>query len=310
MPKKEAHQKKLTARKIIATSFFVGLLDVILNVIVAALSGSVVMLTQVLEGVADLSSSGLLLIGLRRSMQKEDRAHPFGYGREIYIWTLLSGLIMFGITATFSIYLGWQRYQHPELIHNSNLAIIVLLITFFTNFYAFYLSFVRLLRKRSAKSIVRIFYRSSLVETKTTFILDLMGASASLLGAIAIGIYVITGDGRFDGIGAIVIGITLAVLSFFLLMGIMDLIVGRSASAETELKIRTAAASVDEVNSVSDLKTMHIGSEKLLVNLDVNMKDRLDTDQLERLIDKIKEKIQEVVPSAKYIQIELETPRD
>ena len=126
-----------------------------------------------------------------------------------------------------------------------------------------------------------------MVETKTTFILDLMGSVASLVGTLALLIYVITGDIRFDGIGAIIIGIVLAVLAFLLLMGIRDLLVGRSASAETEAKIRDAALTVPEVDKVLDLKTLHVGSEKLLVNLEVNMDNDLNTDELEKLMAQI-----------------------
>jgi cation diffusion facilitator family transporter len=300
----------ITARKVIVASFAVDVLDIILSITVAIITGSVVMLTETLEGVSDLVSSGLLLIGLKRSSQKADRTHPFGYGREIYFWTLLAALIMFGVTSTVSIYFGWERFWHPHVIKNLYLAQIVLFLTFLTNGYAFYLSLSRLLRKRSIRQIIKIFYRSSLVETKTTFILDLMGTVASFIGMCALLIYSVTGDMRFDGIGAIAIGITLAFLAFLLLMGIRDLLVGRSASLVTEKKIREAALQIDEVKDVLDLKTMHVGSEKLLVNLEVHMKNELDTDQIERLMDKIKEKIQLEVPSVKYIQVELETPEE
>src|SRR3989344_6603198 len=219
MPPKDAKlEKKITARRVIITSFLVDLLDIVLNFSVAIVSGSVIMITRVLEAIADLTASGFLLIGLRRSMRKEDKAHPFGYGREIYFWTLLSALVMFGLTSTLSFYFGWLRFNNPEIIHKINLALLVLIITFFTNFYAFFLSFRRLLRRRPAKHIIQIFYRSSLVETKTTFILDLMGTTASFLGMIALGIYVLTGDLRLDGIGAMAIGVSLGFSSIFLLL--------------------------------------------------------------------------------------------
>ena len=309
MPPKDAKlEKKITARRVIITSFVVDLLDIILSFSLAVISGSVIMVTQVLEAIADLTASGFLLIGLRRSMRKEDKTHPFGYGREIYFWTLLSALLMFGLTSTLSFYFGWKRFISPEEIHNINLALLVLVITFFTNFYAFFLSFRRLLRRRPAKHIVQIFYRSSLVETKTTFILDLMGTSASFLGVIALGIYVLSGDLRFDGIGAMAIGISLGFASIFLLLGIRDLLIGKSASEETEKKIIDAALEVEEVKGVLDLKTLHVGPERLLVNLEVHMQQRLSTRELEKLIDKVKESIQKEVPTVKYLQVELETP--
>jgi cation diffusion facilitator family transporter len=267
------------------------------------------MLTQVLEGAADLISSGFLLIGFYRSKHKEDKTHPFGYGREIYFWSLLSALVMFGLTSTLSFYLGWQRFFHPQPLHDINFALIILIITFFTNGYAFSLSFSRLLKKRPLRHILRIFYRSSLVETKTTFILDLMGTCASFIGTIALAIYVFTGDLRFDGLGAMIIGIVLAIFSFFLVLGIRDLMIGKSASGETELKIKNAALEIGEVEEILDIKTLHVGSEKLLVNLYVHMRSRLGTRELEKLMDKIEDRVREEIPSAKYVQVELDTPR-
>jgi len=115
---------------------------------------------------------------------------------------------------------------------------------------------------------------------------------------------------RFDGLGAMIIGIVLAILSLFLVTGIRELLIGKRASQETEDKIRQAALEIEEVQDVLGIKTMHIGTEKLLVDLDVHMQSRLGTRELEKLIDEVKDKIREKVPSAKYIQVELETPRE
>lgn len=306
--KPENPEKKITAKKVVVASFAVDVLDILLSLCAAIITGSIVMFTEALEGVSDLVSSGLLLIGLRRSSKKDDRAHPFGYGREIYFWTLLAALIMFGITSSVSIYLGWDRFWHPHQLHDIQLAIVILIFGVITNGYAFYLSFRRLMKKRSVRQIIQIFYRSSLIETKTTFTLDLMGTVAAVMRICALLAFVITGDSQYDGLGAMVVGVSLAFFAFILLMGIRDLLVGRSASLETEAKIREAALDIDEVNKVLDLKTLHVGSEKLLVNLEVNMDNNLSTDELEKLMDKVKDSIQKQVPSVKYIQVELETP--
>lgn len=300
---------KFSARKVILTSFFVDLLDIVLNLTVAILSGSVIMLAELMEGIADLLASGFLFIGLKRALKKEDRGHPFGYGREIYFWALLSALVMFGVTSTLSIYFGWKRFNNPQPITDINLAFLVLVIALVTNGYAFFLSKVRLLRNRSLKRIVKIFYSSSLIETKTTFILDLMGTLSAFLGIGALTFYVVTGDYRYDGIGAIAIGIMLAFLSLLLLLGIRDLIIGRSASAEVEERIKNAALNVDEVREVLNVKTLHVGPERLLVDLDVSMDFDLSTGELEVLIDNIKNEIRKEVPAVKYLQVELENPK-
>lgn len=301
-------KKRISSSRVVFVSFLVDILDVVLSLALAILSGSVVMLSQVLEGVADLISSGLLLVGLARSGQKADRDHPFGFGRELYFWALLSAIIMFAITATLSILFGWQRFIHPQVLHSIPLALLVLGITVITNGYAFYLSLKRLLRNRSIGQVARIFLRSSLIETKTTFTLDLMGVSASVLGIVTLVIYKITGDYRYDGLGAILIGVVLAIFSFILLLGVVDLIIGRSASVEVESRIRSAALRTPQVHKVLGLKTLHIGPERLLVNLDVHLRHNLTTKDIENLITKIKEDVKKEVPEVKHIQVELETP--
>lgn len=301
------HDKRLSARRIILTSFLVDVVDVFISLAVTILSGSVVMLTQFLQNFSDLVSSGLLLIGLMRSMRNEDKTHPFGYGREIYFWTFLAALIMFGITSTFSFYLGFRRLLNPIPVNSISLVFIVLLVNFVTNAYSFYQSYSRLINKRSFFSILKIFYRSSLVETKTTFTLDLMGSLSSIVGFLALLIYVLTGDLRFDAIGAMGIGIIMAVISVFLIFGIKDMLVGRSASYDVEEKIRKAALSVKKVEAITNLKTMHIGPEKLLVSLDAEIAERLRVKDLEKIIGAIEFEVRKVVPSAKYVLVELGT---
>ncbi len=298
---------QISSKRVILTSFAVDLLDVVVNLIIAVLSGSVIMLTEVFEGLSDLISSGLLMIGFYRSRQKENHSHPFGYGTEIYFWSLLSALVMFGLTSTLSFYFGFERVLHPKPLHDMTLALIVLVVSVFTNGYAFALSFLRLLKRKPVRHIARIFFRSSLVETKTTFTLDLMGTSSAVLGTISLGIYFFTGDQRFDGIGAMLIGIVLAILALFLILGIRELLIGKSASKETEEKIINAALKVEEVENVLEIKTLHVGTEKLLVNLYVHMKSKLGIRELEKLIDKIENNVRLEVPSAKYVQVELES---
>ncbi|MCL5784321.1 MAG: cation diffusion facilitator family transporter [Patescibacteria group bacterium] len=294
--------------KVVITSFLVDLLDVLTSFAVAMLSGSVVMVAQVLEGLADLAASGFLLIGLIRSRRPSDKKHPFGYGQEIYFWTMLSSLLILGVTSTLSIYFGWQRLLNPLTVNNIYLAFIVLGVTTLTNGYALSLSARRLLRGRNMRQIGKVFTRSSLIETKTTFVLDLMGTLASIFGFAALMFYQITGDLLFDGLGAIAIGGLLMVFGVILLITIKELIIGQSASLETEIKIRKATLLQPEVKSVLGLKTLHIGSEKLLVNAEVNLKSNLTTREIEGIMDRIKKDIKREVPQVKHIQVEVETP--
>lgn len=301
-------KSKISTDRVIITSFLVDLLDVLSSFLVAIFSGSVVMMAQVLEGLADLAASGFLLIGLVRSKKPSDKQHPFGYGLEIYFWTMLAAVLILGLTATVSFYFGWKRFQNPLPITNIYLAFIVLGVTTLTNGYALLTSIRRLLKGRSPLRLIRVFNNSSLIEVKTTFVLDLMGTLASIFGFIALAIYEVTGNLIFDGLGAMMIGVLLAIFGVILVAAMREMIIGQSAPPEVEGKIRQATLIQPEVKKVLDLKTLHIGSDKLLVNAEVNLVSSLTTREIEGIIDRIKENIKKQVPEVKHIQVEVETP--
>lgn len=297
-----------SAKKVVLTSFLTNFLDISLSLLVTLLSGSVVMLSQFLQAAADITSSGLLVLGINQSNKKPDKKYPFGHGRETFFWALISSLIMLGGTSTLSIFIGVQRFLNPEPVSHLGLALGTLFFALMTNTYSLSLSFKRLFKNEKTQQIPKAFFYSPLIETKTAFVLDLMATFASILGFISLVILEITGNYRFDGIGAILIGLSMAVLAFLLLKGVKDLLVGRSAAPEVEENIRTAAKTIPEVKDILDLRTMHLGPEKLLVNLEVHLQDDLDTDEIEKLTDRIKQVVQTKEPTVHHIQVELETP--
>jgi cation diffusion facilitator family transporter len=300
--------QKISSERVVLTSFLVDISDVVINIAVAAISGSVVMLSQALQGISDLIAAGFLVLGVKRSKRKADKKHPLGYGREIYFWTFLSALVTFSITAGVSFYLGFKRFVNPEPIENIELTFIALTIAIATNGYSMSLGLRRLLGKNNLSKLKEVLTKSVLIETKKAFILDLMGTTASILGLIALILYQTTGSMHFDGLGAMVIGVVMGFLALFVIKGSKDLLVGQSALPEVENEIIKTTESFPHVIKVLDLKTLHIGSEKLLVNMEVHLEDKLSTDEIEKLIDNIESKIRQTVPSAVSIQIELETP--
>lgn len=299
--------KKVSARRVVWTSFFVDTLDVLLNVAIAMVTGSVVMLAEALQGLADLTTATLLVIGLKRSSRRADLLHSFGYGREIYFWTLMSGVIMMAVTSSLSIHYGWGRIIQPAVIEHLGLAFSVLVLGFATNVYACSLSYHRLVEQYPRHGIWHAFFNSSRIETKATFILDLMGSASALFGIISLTIYVFTGNSQFDGVGAILIGVTIAVLALLLINGVKDFMIGRSVSPQIADEIRKAVLLTKEVDRVLDLRTMYIGTDKLLVNAEVHVKPSLKTRDLEKLIDEIKANVRHEIPSIHHLQIELET---
>lgn len=300
--------KKISSEKVVITSFLVDISDILINAVVVYLSGSVVMLSQLLQGFADLTASGFLVLGVKRSKHEPDRVHPLGYGREIYFWTFVSALITLSITAGASFYFGLRRFLNPEPIENIGIAFAALIFALITNGYSMTLGLKRLMGTNSLSKLKEVLTKSVLIDTKKAFVLDLMGTTASILGLIALALYIVTGNYQLDGLGAMAIGTTMAILAIFILKGAKDLLVGTSASPEIERKITQTTEAFPKVNKVLKLQTLNIGTEKLLVNMEVHLVDKLETDEIEKLIDKIESEIRKRVPSAIHIQIELETP--
>jgi divalent metal cation (Fe/Co/Zn/Cd) transporter len=146
------------------------------------------------------------------------------------------------------------------------------------------------------------------VTTKNALVLDLMGTTAAGSGLVSLLLYQSVGETRFDGVGAMVIGVTTAILALVLIIGVKGFLIGKRAAPQIEEKIKKAVLTVPQVNEILDLRTMQIGPDKLLVNIEVNLQDQLTTDELETLIDKIKKRVHEKVPSIQHVQVELETP--
>jgi cation diffusion facilitator family transporter len=302
-------EPKISARRVVLTSFLVDVTDVVLNIWVAVASGSVVMISQSIQGLADLLTSGLLLWGVRRSRRKADAEYNFGYGRELFFWILMSGVSMLILTAGLSIYIGIDRLIRPLPIDNVFSAYVVLGIGLVTNSYALSLSLRRLHARHFSSGFWESLRHPGLIETKATLILDTLGAVASLLGLLALLAYGITGQGLYDALGAILVGLLSGVLAIFLIIEAKDLLVGRGAKAPLADRIMDVALSVPGVEAILDFKTMYLGSEELLVNMEVHVADEMVTDEIEELMDRIKQKVKRAVPVVRHIQVEVETPR-
>jgi cation diffusion facilitator family transporter len=295
--------KKISSGKAVWTSFLVDLGDIIMNVIIMMITGSVVMLAEAFEGLSDLVASGLLLLGLRISRRRPNKKHPFGFGKALFFWTLVSAMVMLIFGAGLSVYFGVQRFLHPETIEKIPFAYGALCISIITNGYALSVSTRRLLENEKITKLFGIFLTTTHVETKNTFILDFTGTASAVMGLISLALYQLANVQYFDAVGAILIGILIAISSVLLIWGVKDYLTGKTASADLEESIRKAILKVKAVAGITELKTMYIGSEKLLVHLDINVHPA-DLEDMEPTVEKIKEHIRKEVPVVYSIQIE------
>ena len=299
---------KITQKKAVGTSLVVSISDVLLNLLVGLLTSSVVMISQSIQGLSDLVTAGVLFKGVKAAERKADNNYPLGYGREIFFYVLVASLFMFAGTGLVSFIIGFSNFRSPSPVDNIWLAFIMLLFGLISNGYAFNVSRKRLRLTLGSKAALLRVYKSSMVETKATFIVDLLGAISAIIGLISLALLMLSGQNAFDGIGSMAIGSVMMASSILLVLDAKSLIVGRAVAPHVTKEIIKAVTSVKGVLSVLDLKTMFLGSGRLLIIVEAHFDDALTADQIEQASDKIKTVVKAQVAQASVVQVEAETP--
>lgn len=305
---KTSSTSRITGLRTVVTSSLVSLGDIILSFLAAVITGSSVMVAQGLQGTADLITTLFLLLGVKRSKRSANASHPFGFGREIFFWVLISSLFAFLISGGLASFRAIQQLINGTQLESLPLAIGLLSFGLVTNAYSLSNSVRRLAAGKKGRSYWSYLRHSSLIETKMTLLVDLMGSLSAFLGILALILAQLTGNELYDGIGALIIGALTAAGALFVIFDLKDLIVGRSPHPQTIEAIRASALKHKHVQDVLDLRATTIGSDKYLVILEIHFADDLTTDQLEQSTDEIKETVMAKVPQAQRVQVEAESP--
>ena len=269
------------------------------------------MLAEGAHSVADTVNQVFLLISLPLSQRNPDPEHPYGYGQERFFWSFVVAVGLFIAGAVFSVYEGISKIAGESEGGESFLVgYIVLGAAFLFEGGALIVSTREFLR--SAREEGRSFWEHFKTTRNTTMKVPLYEDAAALIGLTiaATGLFVtqMTGNSVFDGIASIGIGVVLAFVAFELGADSRTLLIGAAAPQEDRQRVHDAIASFDEVNEILRLLTMHLGPNAVLVNAEIHVVDGLDTDQIEELIEQITHAIQEEMPEANQVFIELRPP--
>lgn len=290
-----------------------GNLGVGLSKLVAfLLTGSAAMFAETLHSLADTVNQVFLLVGLRLGRRPPDEKHPFGYGRERYFWAFIVALSIFLVGAVYSFVQGLHKIQYPEPMENPGFNYAALAIAVLFEGYALSVAWreFKHWRVRNPGSFLQ-----SLRNAKSPMILVvLFEDSAALLGIVVaasgITLALVTGQPFYDGLASLVIGVILFVAALFIGWRTRGLLIGEAATEADRLRIREAVEGVEQVASLLEVLTLHLGPDDILVNLNVNFVDGLDTDALEAAVDQIEHRIRDRVPAARRIFIEADSLRD
>jgi len=273
------------------------------------LTGSSAMLAETLHSLADTVNQIFLLLGLRLGKRAPNETHPFGYGRERYFWAFIVALSIFLVGAVFSFHEGLHKIRHPSPMTNPGINYAALALAAVFEAYALSVAWKEFKHWRVKNPGP---FLQALTESKSpTILVVLFEDTAALLGilvaTIGITLAIVTGEPFWDGLASVVIGFILFFAALFIGWRTRGLLLGEAATRADRARIREAIQSVPEVASTLEVLTLHLGPDDILVNLNLNFVDGLDTDQLEAAIDAVEHRIREAVPEARRIFIEAES---
>jgi cation diffusion facilitator family transporter len=274
-----------------------------------AFTGSSSMLSEAIHSVADSGNQVLLLIGNKRARQPADAQHPFGYGRRRYVYGFIVAIVLFLVGGMFSLYEGIHKWQNPEPLNDWWIAVVVLLIAIGLEGYSFRTAFREANKSRGNRSLLG-FVRASRQPELPVILLEDAGALVGLMLALSgVSAAVITGDGRFDAVGAMGVGTLLIVIAIFLAIEMVEMLIGESALPEEVDAIRAALEGSDGVERVIHLRTMHVGPDELLVAAKIAIHHSDTGREIAADIDKAEKALRAAVPTARYIFLEPDLDR-
>jgi cation diffusion facilitator family transporter len=274
-----------------------------------AFTGSASMMAEGVHSIADSGNQGLLILGRRRSRRAETRKHPFGYGRERFFYAFIVAVVLFTVGALFSLYEGWHKIADPHAIEEPVWAFAVLGLGIVLEGLSFRTAIKESNQTRGNQSWASYIRRARAPELPVVILEDFAALVGLVVALLCVALAVATGNGVFDGVGSVVIGLLLAFVAVVLAVETKSMLIGESAVAETESRIIAELESVEEIDRVIHLRTLHIGPEELLVAAKIAVTHDDTAAEVARGIDAAESRIRQAVPAARHIYIEPDLDR-
>ncbi len=274
------------------------------KIVAWAFSGSSSMLAEGVHSLADSGNQLLLLLGGRKSRKDADTAHPFGYGRERYVYAFVVSIILFSIGGVFSLYEGVQKLQDPHPLEVPWLPIVVLLVAMGLESFSLRTAMKESNLLRGEQTWVQFVRHAKAPELPVVLLEDVAALAGLVFAFLGVGLTIITGEPIWDAIGTLFIGVLLVLVAIVLGVETKSLLVGEGAGRTDAAKIERAILSGPETRRIIHLKTLYLGPDELLVAAKVAFDAETRFSDVAAGIDAVEARIREAVPIARTIYLE------
>lgn len=284
----------LSANLAIAASKFVAF----------AFSGSSSMLAEGVHSLADSGNQALLLIGGRKAKKAANEEHPFGYGRERYIYAFLVSIVLFSVGGMFALYEGYEKIRHPHPIDHWYWPVGVLIFAVVAEGSSFRTAVKESNHTRGSMSWIEYIRRAKAPELPVVLLEDFGALIGLVLALLGVGLALATDSGVWDGVGTLCIGTLLICIALVLAAETKSLLLGEGANPESVARIRAAMIDGETVTGVIHMRTLHLGPEELLVAAKIAVQHDDTATEVARAIDAAEERVRAAEPFARVIYLE------
>ena len=272
--------------------------------VVAGVSGSSAMLSEGIHSAVDAGNGGLLLVGLHMSKKPATAEHPFGRGKELYFWSLIVAVLIFGLGGGMSIYEGVAHMRHPEPLTDPTWSYAVLALAALFEGSSLFVALRQFLRQSAGRP-----FWSSLKGSKDPAVFTVLAEDSAALAGLAVAASGVWASHSLDmpvldGAASVVIGALLAGVAVLLIRESRGLLVGEGVRPDTAAAIRAIAQGQPEVQAAGLPLTMYVGADDVLLALDVVFADGVPAAAAAATVERIEKAIRERFPKVTRIYIE------
>ncbi len=282
-----------------------------------ALTGASSMLAEAIHSVADAGNQGLLLLGGKRARRAPTTNHPFGFGRERYIYAFIVAIVLFSVGGLFALYEAFHKYEEVHAGEPNKLldggyawvAILVLVIAIVMESFSFRTAIIESNRVRGQASWATFIKRAKAPELPVILLEDLAALLGLIFALFGVSLSLLTDNGYWDVAGTTAIGLLLVAVAITLAIETKSLLLGESATAEHRSEIEAGILAGDEVLEIIHIRTLHTGPEEILVACKISVAPTESALAITETINAAEERVRAAVPEAKYIFIEPDIKR-
>ena len=271
---------------------------------VAGVTGSSAMLSEGIHSAVDTFNGGLLLIGLKLSQRPATPEHPFGHGKELYFWSLIVAVLIFGLGGGVSFYEGVQHIRHPEPLRDPLWNYIVLGAATVFEGASFTIALRQFLKEAGDTPFWEALRRSKDPTNYTVLAEDAAALMGLLVAAVGIALSHRFAMPELDGAASLVIGVLLAGVAILLIRESHGLLIGEGIRPETARAIRSLALAQPTVREVGRVLSMYIGPDDVLVTMDLDFADGTAAADAGAAIAAVERQVRERFPMIKRLFIE------